>query len=153
VVRLSFARDQARVRAFIWSNGVMTDLGTLGGSTGQAYALGNGGRVVGYADTSTGSPHGFLFTLNSAGNVSSRTDLGAGSGAYSYAWAINSLGQAVGTNGHAVLWQDGVMSDLNTLIPPDTGWVLMSATAINDRGEIAGWGTYQGFTRAFVLRR
>jgi probable HAF family extracellular repeat protein len=52
---------------------------------------------------------------------------------------------------HAFLWNDGVMSDLNDLIPPDSGWVLFSAAAINDVGQIVGWGLYNGAGRAFLL--
>ncbi len=41
--------------------------------------------------------------------------------------------------------------DLNTLIDPSTGWVLKSATAINNRGQIVGWGTLNGEYRHFLL--
>ena len=36
------------------------------------------------------------------------------------------------------------MVDLNTLIPPDSGWVLYEATGINDAGQIVGSGD-QGY--------
>lgn len=45
------------------------------------------------------------------------------------------------------------MLNLNSLIPPDTGWVLTNATAINDANEIAGNGLFNGEPRAFLLRR
>jgi hypothetical protein len=54
----------------------------------------------------------------------------------------------------AVLWKDDAVkpTDLNTLIPRDSGWVLESALAINDAGHIVGYGTYQGTThQAFLL--
>ena len=31
--------------------------------------------------------------------------------------------------------------DLNTLIPPNSGWTLMEASGINDQGQIVGYGT------------
>jgi len=80
------------------------------------------------------------------------TDLGAlGTGFFSRALGINSRGDIVGsshTGGfdcssvcfpleHAFLYQGGVMSDLNDLIPVDSGWELISATGINDSGQIA----------------
>ena len=43
------------------------------------------------------------------------------------------------------------MSDLNTLLPSDTGWELQAATAIADLNGIVGYGTFQGQTRAFML--
>ncbi len=45
----------------------------------------------------------------------------------------------------AFAWEphDG-FRDLNNLIPPDTGWKLQEATAINERGEIVGWGILKG---------
>ncbi|WP_344982311.1 InlB B-repeat-containing protein, partial [Streptosporangium fragile] len=54
--------------------------------------------------------------------------------------AINEAGIAVGVmytnenmvNEHAALFRDGVGTDLNTLLPPDSGWVLKKATGITD---------------------
>ena len=43
------------------------------------------------------------------------------------------------------------MVDLNTLLPADSGWVLLSANAINDAGQIVGEGTLDGEPRAFLL--
>jgi len=49
-------------RAFIWENGVITDLGTLGGSIGSAEGINQIGQVVGFSSTSTGVYHAFLWT-------------------------------------------------------------------------------------------
>src|SRR5262249_19822311 len=44
------------------------------------------------------------------------------------------------------------MTDLNQLIPPDSGWVLVSASAINESGQIVGYGYFQGGpSRAYLL--
>ncbi len=45
----------------------------------------------------------------------------------------------------------GQMLDLNDLIPPDSGWLLHFASAINDNRQIVGTGTYNGLYRAFLL--
>jgi len=79
-------------------------------------------------------------------------------GARSVAYDINTAGQVVGEaetiHGvmHAFRWSDGVMVDLNRLLPPGAdGWELITAKAINDRGEIVGQGRFQGSLRAFLL--
>ncbi|HEY3701676.1 MAG TPA: hypothetical protein VGL32_05420, partial [Acidimicrobiales bacterium] len=43
------------------------------------------------------------------------------------------------------------MTDLNSLIPAGSGWVLDQARAINDAGQIVGWGTINGHEHAFLL--
>jgi hypothetical protein len=42
-------------------------------------------------------------------------------------------------NCRAVLWDHGVIMDLNSLIPPDSPLCLYNASGINDQGEIAGF--------------
>jgi len=61
---------------------------------------------------------------------------------------INKKGQVVG--GHW-LWHNGRSDDLNTLLPARSGWTIMQATAINNKGQIAGYGKYHRQTRAFLL--
>ena len=65
--------------------------------------------------------------------------------------AINNCDVIVGSYGpfsdvaRAFVWQKSSgFRDLNTLIAPDSGWKLESATGINNRGEIVGRGDYQG---------
>lgn len=51
----------------------------------------------------------------------------------------------IGVGEHAFLWEgQGPMVDLNTLIPAGVGLQLTYAIAINDRGEIAGFGVPSG---------
>ena len=52
----------------------------------------------------------------------------------------------------AFLWNATAgFQDLNSLIPSDSGWTLISATAINDRGEIVGRGEIHHDDRGFLL--
>ena len=73
------------------------------------------------------------------------------------AYSINSAAQVVGgadqgvSIGHAWLWQDGQMIDLNDRIPQHSGWVLMEARAINDLGQISGNGLVGDQQHAFLL--
>ena len=77
--------------------------------------------------------------------------------------AINRLGVAVGTaqtnnpNGaglvtRAVMWDASHnIADLNALLPVNSGWVLTSASGVNDCGFIVGFGTKSGVSKPFLL--
>jgi len=153
VVGWSYTSGDSVIRATLWQNGVVRDLGTLGGPSSQAYDISReSGHVVGVADTSAGIPHAFLFRVDATGAVLSRTNLGELGGGSSYAYGVNNLSQVVGTSdGRAFRWESGVMTDLNTLLPADSGWRLESARAINDGGQIVGSGVHHGQFRAFLL--
>jgi probable HAF family extracellular repeat protein len=77
---------------------------------------------------------------------------------FTAAYGINDRAQIVGAGNvnhegdlHAFFWQAGRLTDLNTLIPAETGWILEQARAINNRGQICGAGTLNGKRRAFLL--
>ena len=70
--------------------------------------------------------------------------------------AINDSGHIVGSSGSGwdipFVWKDGVMTDLNTLIDPASGWTLKNATGINNNGWIIGNGIAPGgYEHAFLL--
>jgi len=77
-------------------------------------------------------------------------------GLHSSAYDINEINQVVGSSEsaagyHAVLWDEsGSIADLNETVTAP-GWVLTSATAINERGDIVGTGTLNGVAHGFVL--
>jgi uncharacterized membrane protein len=91
------------------------------------------------------------------------TDLGTLSSITStIAWDINASGQVVGaagtssdgsTFGHAVLWNAGATTptNLGLLLLPGSGWVLESANAINDAGQIVGVGSINSVDHGFRL--
>jgi probable HAF family extracellular repeat protein len=43
------------------------------------------------------------------------------------------------------------MTDLNSLLPANSGWELTTANAINEQGQIVGSGKKDGQTKAFLL--
>lgn len=51
----------------------------------------------------------------------------------------------------AFLWHDSEMTDLNTLIPIESGWTLTDAKGLNTQGQIVGQGKYNGQQHAFLL--
>ena len=60
------------------------------------------------------------------------------------------------SSGDGVVWRGDASNGLmnlndTTLVTGLSGWVLTSAEAVNDRGYIAGSGTYNGVPTAFVL--
>lgn len=145
--------------AFLWTpttpngaSGTMIDLGTLGGTYSQGFGINASGQVAGVSSTTGGSFHAFLYdgTLH---------DLGTLGGNESNAQGINASGQVTGwasTTGdvtnHAFLYDMAHgMVDLNSLIAPLSGWELTNGIAINDAGQIAGFGMLDGETHAFLL--
>jgi len=161
--------------AFLWENSVMTDLGTLGGTRSSAFDMSFSGQIVGGSTTTTSaSYHAFLITPedtnsdsipdlwfrddNSDGINDLMTDLSTLGGSYGFARAVNASNQVVGnsnisgdTTDHAFLWEKGVITDLNDLIPPNSGWELLIAHDINDAGQIVGEGIINGESHAFLL--
>lgn len=136
--------------AFLYANGVMNDL-SPGMGNSSATSINNNGQVAGYASHDNGTR--YIATIWSSGSI---TGLGTLGGTYSYAFDINNMGQAVGYAGtgrgldHAFLWQDGVMTDLNSLVQK-TDWELWSADAINDKGFIVGRGFLNGEEHGYLL--
>jgi probable HAF family extracellular repeat protein len=145
--------------AFLATPGMpLQDLHSLGGPIGIAYGINDAGQVVGDTDLASNPPYYFYYNGFVVNPGASMQDLGTLGGSYSYAFGINNAAQIVGssttpgdTANHAFLYQNGSIYDLNTLVPSGTGWVLESAFAINDFGQIAGTGTLNGVFSAFRL--
>jgi MYXO-CTERM domain-containing protein len=138
--------------AYIYQNGAMNFLATLGGTYAQGYAINNAGMVAGYSGLSNGESHAFLY----ANGV--LADLGDLGGNDSYATGINEAGDVVGVSNragggsyHAFLYSGGTLKDLNDLIDPTLGWTLTYASDINDKGQIAAVGCKVGGCSSLLL--
>lgn len=146
---------------FLWQNGQTMSLTNLPGSlSGYISRINNLGQAVG-----SSGPVGFpgfengYAALWQNGNVTNPDTTGN----FSAAYGINDLGTVVGfvwtnsggeyTSGHAVLWQSTNAYDLNAYIPTNSGWVLLGAGAINNKGQIVGVGsrTNEVGARSFLL--
>ena len=153
--------------AFLWQNGIMTDLGTLGtlGAFSSALGINDFGQIVGYSggDGGGSSNHAFLLTPEDTdgngtpdrwfrdSNSDGKNDLMLDLGPNRDAFDVNNAGQVVGSlwtglYQHAFRWQNGVTIDLGTL-----GGLSSFATAINDAGQVAGTSyTSTGERSAFL---
>lgn len=138
------------VHAVRWQNGVIEDLGTSSPNFESSWARGisEAGTIVGGTQVANGgSLHPFVLA-NGSWDVITEV---AG-----YADAVNASGQVVGTyftsiGERAFLYEDGVVTDLNDLLPAGSGWELHAALDINDAGQIVGQGTHDGEGRGFLL--
>lgn len=143
--------EEDRQRAFLWDDGVMTDLGTLGGSASFARDINERGEIVGFAYTANDLNSYAVRWKN--GQIESLGALGH----WSEARAINNRGDVVGISGspdsypRAVLWRDGAVRRLDELIPAGSGWWLYVANDVNDSGEIVGIGAIDDEWHAYVL--
>ena len=130
--------------AFVWSNGTMTDLGTLGGNFSRGVAINGSGEVVGYSAAKTNGPSGeFLWDGHSMKPLSDPAEV----------YGINDSGQIVGQCRNSMFLQsyacvvssNGAITALpesdpnieclyiNT-IPP----AIPAAVAINNSGQVLG---------------
>jgi probable HAF family extracellular repeat protein len=122
---------------FLWKNGRMIDIGSLGGTFGFPNDLNNRGQVVGQSNLA-GDQFGDPFLWDSE----KLTDLFTSSigGNPLTAERINDSGEVVGAAAfpgrpfEAYLWRNGVATDLGTVGDDGCSW----AHAINSRGQVVG---------------
>jgi probable HAF family extracellular repeat protein len=154
VVGHACATGSTSCLGFWIKEGAVKYLPSLGGAGRDSFAnaINWNEQIVGVsALDDPAEKHAFLYAADSM------TDLGTLGGSNSEALDINSAGEIVGaadtaSNGtHAFIWRNGVMTDLNTLLPSGTGWILQSANGISEGGQIVGTGTLNGAPRAFLL--
>jgi len=132
--------------AVLWENYTAFKLPDLGRDGNAAYAINDHGQVVGYVSSADGTT--IVASLWQNGARSAVTNLGIlpGDGA-AFATGINNRGQVVGSTfnsggwSRGFIWQDNVMTDLNTLIPEDSNLYIIAASNINERGQISGMAT------------
>ena len=121
---------------FLWEQGRILDLGSLGGNLGWPADLNSRGQVVGLMNLAGDQQnHPFLWD---AGSLS---DLGTLGGFNGTALAISVDGEVVGTADvtgslahHAFLWKNGLMTDLGIL----PGQTCSTALSINSREQVVG---------------
>jgi uncharacterized repeat protein (TIGR01451 family) len=135
--------------AFVHQGLVMADLGTPSPNFAQSVANGinNDGVIVGQTQVVGGGLHPFVWTN---GDWDVLTEI-AGT-----AQAVNDHGTVVGESftpaGEAgFVYQDGVLTNLNAVIPAGSGWMIGPAYDINEAGQIVGSGFLNGEGRGYLL--
>jgi probable HAF family extracellular repeat protein len=138
----------AATHAVMWKNNTAFVLKDLGGiRSNVAYVINNRGQIAGKVRSADDS-HYVAALWQPDGTLTTHEPLPGDLDAF--ATGINNLGQVVGNDfdsdfnwSHGFIWQNGVMTDLNTLIPGDSNLQIISASNINERGQISGMGTVQ----------
>ena len=137
-----YGTGATQMHAFLWQDGTMQDLGTLGGPDSVGEFVNERRQVAGVSYTSftpnqsTGIPTQDPFLWDDGRMI----DLGTLGGTAGWPWGLNSRGQVTGQSNladdvhfHAFLSSRGELRDLGTL-----GGNNSSARWINDGGEVVG---------------
>lgn len=146
-------------QGFLWQNGIMSAIPTLGGVNGVATGINNLGQAIGWAetplhDTTCNPPQVLQFEAYVYDVKTKQMQIlpPFGDDPDDAATAINNKGQIVGISGicsnavggasaiHAVLWENGTVTDLGNL----GGLAWNTPTSINNHGDVVGFGNTSG---------
>lgn len=139
----SFQKLDYTTNAYISDQNTWTYIpGTTTYPITTGFSINDKGQVAGYYY----GPQGNVNSIPFFWDGTQRIDLPTYTSGYNIAWALNENGQIAGhcklANGlnHAVLWQNGLVTDLDTLNPTRNSY----AYGINNFGQVVGFGTGGG---------
>lgn len=143
-----YSPPESAYHAFLYKCEEMIDLGTLGGQYSVAQAINERGQVAGEASTpELHNNRAFLYYRGVMKNLGTLPG-----GEFSSATDVNDHGHVVGYSSgpatgesdtgwqKAFIYHSGKMRDLNKMIDPASGWLLVNAGGINNSGQIAATG-------------
>ena len=135
-----YSEVAGKPHAFIYSNGAMADLGTLGGIQSFGQSINFSGQIVGQFQSTPGLNHAFIYSDGMMTALTPTAQFNTG------ASAINNAAQVTGIfdTGNALrafLYTDGVLSLL-----PSLGGDVAAGQGINNAGQIVGYSYLAGNT-------
>jgi uncharacterized membrane protein len=160
-------------QAFFWNNDAAHSIVLLGAFPGdqgsQAYGMNDVGQVAGQSWMPNAFTRAVVWNNDAAHTVSELSPLPGDN--YAIAGPINNAGQVLGASYYEppgvigfnvgipayrlVIWRDGGVFELQTLLDPVTGagWTLSTAglRQLNNAGQITASGVFNGQTRAILL--
>jgi probable HAF family extracellular repeat protein len=154
----SDAPNGMSIHAFLWENGEMTDLGTLGGTYSWAYGINNSSQITGYSAVNGLIIHGYFWE---DGEMNDIGQLPEGRGPFSRSNAINEKGVIAGvchsSRPGMVVPYSGFIYDFGDWTElPTFGGDESRAYGINDVGDVVGWARFAPpdptAPRAFLYR-
>jgi probable HAF family extracellular repeat protein len=134
--------------AFLWRDGTMQDLGTLGGPDSGAFFVNDRGEIAGASDvdyninpvTKGPTVHPFVWRDGKMLDLVADAPPGMFGGTYGIASALNNRGQVTGTMNltgdttwHSFFWEEGAIRDLGTL-----GGINTTAIWLNRASHVVG---------------
>jgi len=158
--------DQIGQHGAFWNNDAahtIVDLGVFPSDwSSLAWGINDLGQVVGESHPPFGNRA--VLWNNDAAHTVSELPLLPGDN-YGSASHINNLGQVIGYSAYDVpgtwsvgpsryvVWRDGGVYDLQSVLDPVTGagWTITSAAGLNNLGQVVGTGTYNGVVAVFVM--
>jgi probable HAF family extracellular repeat protein len=147
-----FLAPDPPLRAFLWTNGVLRDLGDFGFTPNYALGINDRGQVTGYASVPTGLHHqvAFIYSHGRLIDIDRRPPTAE---RFSLGESINNLGHVVGSSNHlsGFVYRGRKMESLNALVDPKLGWNIQFPRAINDKGQIAADAVRAGVQYAVRL--